>query len=181
VQLYHTWIVILLRTASTRIKSADLDTVFDGYTSEFEEMLNFAEAIIKDHYATMTPLVSFDMGVVPPINFVALKCRVLRLRRKAIDILKQAPKQEGLWRRETVVRYAEWKLQTEEEERGSTPESEPLPQCARIVEKHRGYKEVDGMRIPRWEFKKGFRESDASEPVDIAVEKKIVEGLADIL
>jgi hypothetical protein len=99
------------------------------------------------------------MGIVAPMYFVALKCRVLRLRRKAIEILKQTPEQEGLWRREEAVQYAEWKLQAEEEERGTIPESEPLPQCARIVEEHRGYREAHGSRVPRWEFKRGFRES----------------------
>jgi hypothetical protein len=47
-QLYHTWFVILLRTASTRMRVGKLDTVFDGHTSEFDDMLNFAEAIVKE-------------------------------------------------------------------------------------------------------------------------------------
>lgn len=115
----HTWIVTLLRTASTCIKSADLDTIFDGYTSEFEEMLNFADAIIKDHYAMVTPLLSFDMGVVPPINFVAVKCRVLRPRRKAIDALNrhQNKKVSGGVRQLSSMQSGSFKLR----KRGGVP------------------------------------------------------------
>lgn len=87
--------------------SANSDQVFDGYTNEFEEMLNLAKAIVKYHDSTLTPLLPFDMSIVLPIYFVALKSRPFRLRRRAIETLKQTPEHEGLCRRETVVRHAE--------------------------------------------------------------------------
>ena len=125
-QLHRTWFDILLGSASVVMNSANSDQVFDGYTNEFEEMLNLAEAIVKDHGSNLTPLLSFDTSIVLSVYFAALKSRPLRLRRRAIEILKQTLEHEGLCRRETVVRHAEWKLQIEEKERGSTLELGPL-------------------------------------------------------
>lgn len=123
-QLYHSWIVVILRTATSRAEPETSDTIFDEHTIDFETMLNVAEAIIQSHHATVTPLLAFDRGVIPPLYFVALKCRVLRLRRKAIDLLKRTPEQEGLWQRETVVRYAVQKNQNEETGRSGVPKPE---------------------------------------------------------
>jgi hypothetical protein len=69
-------------------------------------VVNVAEAIIQNHGGTVTPLLSFDSGVIHSLYLVALKCPVRRLRYKAIEILKRTPEQEGLWRRETIVRHA---------------------------------------------------------------------------
>jgi hypothetical protein len=72
--------------------------VFDQYTSEFEQMITLTESLINKPRADSTSVLSFDMNIVPPLFFVALKCRVLRLRQQAVALLKTAPEREGIWR-----------------------------------------------------------------------------------
>lgn len=127
-QLYHAWVILALRAAS-----GQSDVVFAESTSDFERILTFAAALIDTFKAEQTSLLCFDMGVISPLYFVALKCPVFRLRRQAIKLLKEAPEQEGMWHRNIAVEHAMWKLEMEEQ--GMTPLSDTeQPGFIRIVE-----------------------------------------------
>jgi hypothetical protein len=52
--------------------------VFGEYATDFEQMLTLAATLIYSEGTAKTSLLSFDMGVIPPLYFVALKCPVLR-------------------------------------------------------------------------------------------------------
>jgi hypothetical protein len=71
--LYHKWVVLTLRTAFR-----PSNEVFGEYATDFEQMLTLAATLTSSEGTAKTSLLSFDMGVIPPLYFVALKCPVLR-------------------------------------------------------------------------------------------------------
>ena len=46
--------------------------------------------------ATPQPL-SFDIHILGPLYYAALKCRHPAIRRRALEMLQSAPRREGLW------------------------------------------------------------------------------------
>jgi hypothetical protein len=74
-------------------------TVFDDYMDHFAEIIEHAKGYLR-HGAQSTNvrlLSSFDPGVIPPLYFCATKCRDPILRREALRLMRQAPRQENLW------------------------------------------------------------------------------------
>ncbi|TAQ91191.1 hypothetical protein B7494_g484 [Chlorociboria aeruginascens] len=106
--------------------------VFDKYTPEFEQMIIYAEKLIQSSELNKSQLLSFDMGVLLPLCFLIVKCRVLKIRRRALELLKLSPEREGMWQRASIVKYCEWKVELEESGRGDLPESALLPESVRI-------------------------------------------------
>jgi hypothetical protein len=73
---------------------------FDEYTDHFAALVDHAEARLKhnDECATAAPpVLTAEMGVVPPLYYAAMKCRHPILRRRALSLLQIAPRQKGLW------------------------------------------------------------------------------------
>jgi hypothetical protein len=130
-QLYHIFLETILKTMLSGSEMA-----FDEYTSEFERMLALAERLASKPDVENPPVLSFDMNVIPPLFFLVLKCRVLRLRLQAVALLKRAPKQEGMWRRDGVIKVCNWKIMIEEQGRGQLAETDMLPESARIYGEH---------------------------------------------
>lgn len=128
-QLYYIFITLVLKAISSGSEMA-----FDEYKVLFERMLSISEFLINTSSTPQPSVLSFDMGVIPPLFLVCLKCRWLPLRLQAIALLERAPEQEGLWRRDRILKYCRWKTMMEEQGRGNVPESEPLPEFARICE-----------------------------------------------
>jgi enamine deaminase RidA (YjgF/YER057c/UK114 family) len=152
-QLYHTFLEIVLKTLF-----CGSEMVFDDYTSEFEQIIKHVECITNKPDFDKDYILSFDMNIIPPLFFLVLKCRVLRLRRQAMDLLKHAPEREGLWRRDSVMKACEWKLDVEEQGRGDIEETEMLPECARIYREHIPEQELEGLTKnarPRIHFSRG--------------------------
>ncbi|KAJ5768725.1 hypothetical protein N7520_003284 [Penicillium odoratum] len=74
------------------------ETATDSYYTDFEELVHYAEQIAKPGVGMATPQpLSFDMQILGPLYFTALKCRYPALRRHALQILQFAPRREGLW------------------------------------------------------------------------------------
>jgi hypothetical protein len=67
----------------------------DVHLEDYELLLDSAESLIS----SMPPqnCFTFEMGYIAPVYFVALKCRYPTLRRRAIKLLADFPRQEGLW------------------------------------------------------------------------------------
>lgn len=68
---------------------------------------------------------SFDMHVIPPLYFVATKCRHPLIRRAALDLLRRnASRRENLWRADVMAEIATRHVKLEEDgamqERGSS-------------------------------------------------------------
>src|SRR5436190_1067973 len=68
-QLYYTLVVVLLKALFIRS-----EMVFDEYTADFERILSLTDRFLNDPRITTIPLLSFDMGVIPPLLFLLLKC-----------------------------------------------------------------------------------------------------------
>ena len=56
----------------------------------------------------------FDLNIIPPLNITAIKCRDPTLRRKAIALLSDGNRYEGLWNGKTVSRIAQKTMELEE-------------------------------------------------------------------
>jgi len=152
-ELYHLLLRILLRTLLSGSEMA-----FDEYNSDFERMIAYAEATLNRPVAESQPVLSFDVNIIPPLFFLTLKCRVLRLRRRAVALLRRAPEREGLWQRDSVIKVCEWKITLEEQGRGCVAETGMLPESARIFKEHiskEDWGKLDGNTRPRICFSKG--------------------------
>jgi hypothetical protein len=70
----------------------------DSYHADFEEFLHYAEQLARPGAAMATPQpLSFELQTLAPLYYVALKCRHLAMRRRALELLRLAPRREGLW------------------------------------------------------------------------------------
>ncbi|KAE9379928.1 hypothetical protein N431DRAFT_448759 [Stipitochalara longipes BDJ] len=59
---------------------------------------------------------TFEMGIIPSLYFVAIKCRDPAIRREAIRLLGLArPRKEGLWNARNLTSIAERVIETEED------------------------------------------------------------------
>ncbi len=75
-----------------------------------------------DGDGTVKRVLCLDAGIVLPLYFVATKCRVRRIRWKAIELLRRAKRQEGLWNSVLTALVAERVIRIEEEGLGSDEE-----------------------------------------------------------
>ncbi|KAI9694268.1 MAG: hypothetical protein M1820_009071 [Bogoriella megaspora] len=92
------------------------ETAFDDYTDKFNEMVNLAASLISANLVSddNNSHFSFEMGTVPPLYFMAVKCRHPVIRRRAISLLLSSPRREGLWDAYRAGRVAERVLMREE-------------------------------------------------------------------
>ncbi|KAL2063265.1 hypothetical protein VTL71DRAFT_5070 [Oculimacula yallundae] len=58
---------------------------------------------------------AFDIGIIPPLYLVMIKCRNRRLRRQALHLLKEYPRREGVWDTVAVTHLGRWVIGLEEE------------------------------------------------------------------
>jgi len=159
---------------------------FDEYTADFEKILVISEELISHPMSSMPPILSFDIAVIPPLFFLVLICRVLRLRREAIELLKLAPKQEGIWRRRSIVKYSEWKAMMEEAGRGDLDEDDVLPESARIYREHipsnAGWGRANVNLLPlQIHFSKGPVGPDDTGLAQMPINSRIVQVMGNML
>ncbi|KAK0627859.1 hypothetical protein B0T14DRAFT_145713 [Immersiella caudata] len=124
--IYHRPVTIALETLFSQSQM-----VYDEYDGCFEQILTLAEQLIHNSQH-MQSIIFLDMGVMAPLFYVVLRCRTLALRRKALALLALAPCREGMWYRQDVIEYANWKIGIEERGRAGLRETEPLPEEARV-------------------------------------------------
>jgi hypothetical protein len=81
-----------------RVCTTAEETATDAYHNDFEELLLYAEQITRPGMGIETPQqLSFDIQILGPLYYVALKCRHPTIRRRALKMLQLAPRREGLW------------------------------------------------------------------------------------
>ncbi|CZR63158.1 uncharacterized protein PAC_13055 [Phialocephala subalpina] len=102
----------------------DVDEVaWDRSMPEFVEMLENAETMVANSEGAVF---SFDLQSVWPLDVIAKKCRVSKMRWRAIHLLKSRPRREGIWDSIVAALVCEWVVNVEEEgmlEDGTIPES----------------------------------------------------------
>lgn len=177
VQLYHTYLMIILRTPF-----ATSEMVFDGYTAEFARIVELSGILLDKSATEGSQVLSFDMGIIPPLFLLVLKCRDIQLRRKALALLKRSPEQEGLWRRAAVVAHSEWKINFEERGRGELSESSPLPESARIHQEHLRYEVRDGKQVPMLVFRRSsVNLTEPPERIEMSREMQIALDMGNMV
>jgi hypothetical protein len=148
---------ILVTILETMISESEM--TFDEYTSKFEQIIALAESLVIKSDADNPPVLPFGTNGIPQLLFLALKCRVIRLRRQAVALLKQASKQEGLWRRESTIKMCNWKKMMEEQGRGKLSEVDMLPKSTMIYREHiseqKGWGRPPAQYLPQIMYKQG--------------------------
>ncbi|KAK5251145.1 hypothetical protein LTS03_010230 [Exophiala xenobiotica] len=84
----------------------------EGFEMSFDESLDYFQVIVEkanEALASKQHILddfTFEMGVLPPLYFTALKCRHFSLRKEALRLLAKGPRREGLWDREELLTVA---------------------------------------------------------------------------
>ena len=81
-----------------RVCTIAAETATDLYHADFEELLHYADQIVKPGMGVVLPQpLSFEIQILGPLYYTALKCRHPAIRRRALEMLRLAPRREGLW------------------------------------------------------------------------------------
>ena len=91
--VHYKVICVWLRVCTTAGEMAT-----DFYHTDFEELVHYAEQIVKSGVGMAKPQpLSFKLQVLGPLYYTALKCHHPAIRRRALELLQLAPRREGLW------------------------------------------------------------------------------------
>lgn len=93
-------------------------TSYDEYTPQFLHIVELATAVIefsvgKNSHGGMR--VAFDIGIIQPLHFLALRCRDRSIRRRAIALLEKSGR-EGVWDGMSMAAIVRFVMQKEEED-----------------------------------------------------------------
>lgn len=128
----------LLQISLYKFPSLD-EMIFDRFTSIFENIVAAAKAAFTsttshDH-PTEHMTLSFDLGLAEPLFYVVTRCRVPRVRREALALLKQCPSNEGIWNSSLAARLGEEIIDLEHRASPSWPHitsAADIPQGSRM-------------------------------------------------
>lgn len=96
------------------------ESIFDSFEEEFSRTIVLASRLLMSSTpedsleGDQSPFPTFDMGILPHLYFVASRCRDPLLRRQALHLLRQGPRQEGIWQRDMLASIAERVMNIEE-------------------------------------------------------------------
>lgn len=122
---YHTMVSIMINVCTWPPR----ETMYDLCTGDFIKLVEQSIGVWKAHLARplwqmnmwtadeMPRTVSHsvgDKGWIPPLYFVAIKCRVHRIRVQAIKLLEQTTHKEGIWDAKLAILLAEEIMRIEE-------------------------------------------------------------------
>jgi hypothetical protein len=116
--IHHRVIHIWLRVCTIAEENST-----DSYLSDFKIIVHHAEQLSKQCTTAAPQPLSFDIQTIGPLYYTALKCRHPVIRRKALELLRLAPRREGLWNAHHA--YATAKRVIEIEERHMDGETLP--------------------------------------------------------
>jgi hypothetical protein len=104
---------------ATRLENSGPQS-YDVFLPEYCEIVGLCQTVTI-HPRFVRSYV-FDVGIVPILFLVVVKCRDKMVRREAITVLKAAsPRREGLWDSMMVARIGEALVKAEEENSGFSP------------------------------------------------------------
>lgn len=98
---------------------------WDQFNSQFDEIVSLAASVVEATYESDSsgplnegnparPLFSLDNGVIGPLYNVATLCRDPIIRRKAVNVLRSAQRQEGVFNSNLCAIVAEKIIEIEE-------------------------------------------------------------------
>ncbi|KIW88112.1 uncharacterized protein Z519_11222 [Cladophialophora bantiana CBS 173.52] len=110
---------------------------FDAWIPEFSRLVALGSYLVKTKRLTMPQgrilhYPKFDTGLILPLYLVASRCRDPRLRRQAIEVLHNGPRQEGIWNSAILASIAERIIEIEEGGLTKVMDCTDVPAGARI-------------------------------------------------
>lgn len=108
------------------------ETLHDNFLSKYQELIALGEELIPYEPDTSNKFFCFDIGVIFPMFWVAIKCRDAQIRRRAIKLLSSMHHQEGAWKATTATRAAEVVIAMEEEGLPQGVSPHQVPETSRI-------------------------------------------------
>lgn len=107
------------------------ELIFDSFEEAFSHIIALTSQVsFADPDLSLFP--AFDMGVLPHLYFAASRCRDHMIRRQALQLLRQGPRQEGIWNREMLANIAERLINMEEMDVEIIKTSADIPSNARL-------------------------------------------------
>jgi hypothetical protein len=107
---------------------------WDAFKDDFEEVTRLSGTLMNDTHRfpdEQSKLFSFELGIIPPLQIVARKCRYPNIRRKALSLLSKSPKRECLFDARYCTALDERLMEIEEASLklppGQTPAPDQLP------------------------------------------------------
>ncbi|KAK0940366.1 hypothetical protein LTR29_008105 [Friedmanniomyces endolithicus] len=157
------------------------EMAYDQHTATFERMLSLAERILRSNRPSGLAVLPLDSGVIAPLFMIALKCRDVEVRWKALALLELAPEQECMWRRDDIIAFAKWKLRKEGHDDRPTGDglylgAVPLAEAARSHSERSSTQFAGGRAVTVLHFKVGESAADGSS----AFESEITDLSADM-
>lgn len=114
----------------------DHETGFDDLTDEFARIVGLSETLSSIPSAIpgagTKPAYSFDMGILPPLYYTAVRCRDPIIRRKALALLSASPRREGVWDSLVLAAIVRWVIGEEESDLDEVTCAEDVPRSVRI-------------------------------------------------
>ena len=96
------------------------EEAFDEFEDTFESIIPLSRDVMEKFGSGESPErkgdFAFDTGLVPPLYFVATRCRVPWIRREALSLLSSKPRQEGVWNSGMLSKIAEHIILVEEDQ-----------------------------------------------------------------
>ncbi|OJJ43891.1 hypothetical protein ASPZODRAFT_145825 [Penicilliopsis zonata CBS 506.65] len=118
--MYHTMATIMVMTSLLANSESVFDMHLDRFIHIVQDAIQIHHSIRNTHpseiSAQCNPAFRFtaDMGFIPPLYYTALKCRVPRIRRQALKLLRSTVHREGVWDGLLAGRVAEQVIALEE-------------------------------------------------------------------
>ncbi|KIW16552.1 hypothetical protein PV08_03740 [Exophiala spinifera] len=128
--LYFHLSLIIIGTYGT-----SFETDFDEHGDAFELIANLAHELLQ-YWRTephqYSSLFSFDLGITPPMFFVASRCRNSKIRRKALGVMLLSPFYHGTWSDRYTGLCAQRIIEIEEESQQPSGDNMYIPEHQRI-------------------------------------------------
>ena len=98
------------------------EVLFDEHLVDFTLIIRHAKRVLEHWsrvYHTITSKVAFtfELGMIPPLYYTAMKCRHPLLRREAVSLLERCPVREGPWNSKETTLVAQRVILLEEADR----------------------------------------------------------------
>jgi len=159
-KINHATVTLMLQTLF-----AATEMLYDAYTPQFAHILSLTEALVSttSRKKLHPSAPSFEQGIIVPLSFIIMKCRQVGLRKRALQLLRQAPEREGMWNRDSVLRVAKLKVSIEERSRVGVEDKE-LPEAARTTRER--IVELGGGRVGVYFRRSGDDSVEFMEEID---------------
>jgi hypothetical protein len=129
----HVAFTSLRLTRAIPTAGEDDQTFWDEFIPMYGKIISLAADVIQsDLGESPKPSFSTDLGVIGPIFEVISRCRDPVIRRRGVELLKSAHRQEGVWNSFLVGKVAERLVEIEEEGLGEVKSCQDVPDWARI-------------------------------------------------